>query len=156
MKKLLLLAGVVIVAAAITVSFVLAPPTPPPLDARHQVLADSAREGYCAGVVQLTYGKPTASLAEACRIEHPNMDGSSNLYAVVPAFCQGAIDTAWPGTPEECAGIMADNRYWPLYDGGVTDSWNEKYPYPLDRFDVAVVPDNSRTGERPNVGRPAG
>ena len=50
--------------------------------------------------------------------------------------------------------VINNLQWWPTYDGQLSSSWNDAFPYPLDALGVAPPEDNgSRTGDRPIVTR---
>lgn len=148
MKKLLLLAGVVTIAITFAFSYIVSPPPLPLLDANRQVLAESVVEGYCSGVYLIT-----RSPVVACWEEEADRGTHRNLSQVVTGFCFGIVEAGWDGTTYDCQQIMADNLYWPLLSGGITNSWSARYAYPLDRFAENIKPDESRTGVREGESR---
>ncbi len=148
MKKLLLLAGVVTLALTFAFAYIIAPPLPPMLDANRQPIATSVVEAYCVGV-NLINQSPIGACLEAEAGRGTNV----NLQQVVSGFCFGAVDAGWGGSYQDCRNIMEEQLYWPLLHGGITNSWNARYPYPLDRFTENIGPDLSRTGQREGADR---
>ena len=143
MKKLLLFAGVATIALTGAFAYVITPPPVPLFDANRMLLAESYVEGYCSGIMMFT-DVP----AQTCRNDNPDMQTHRNLGMVTPAFCTAVVNSGWEGSQQDCESIMYDNLYWPLLDGGITNSWSSRYAYPLDRFLENVKPDESRTGDR--------
>ena len=148
MKKLLLFAGVATLALTFAFAYVVSPPPPPTLDANRRPLATSATEAYCTGV-HLIVG---SSIVECWETE-ADRGTSYNLQQVLNAFCFGIVDAGWGGDTQDCHKIMDAQLYWPLLNGGITNSWSARYPYPLDRFTENIQPDLSRTGQREGVDR---
>ena len=124
-------------------AFIVSPPEPPLLDANRQPLAETQAEGYCSGIYLMTQA-PVAQ----CWNENVHRGAVRSLGNVQFSFCTGIIDGGWDRTHFECKEIMADQLYWPLLAGGITNSWNARYAYPLDRFTDNIKPDESRTGIR--------
>jgi hypothetical protein len=119
----------------------------PLFDANIQRLAETVQEGYCAGVTFWTHGgEPNPTTAQECR-DTSQRPTDYNLAGVQDAFCYGVVDTGYGGGQELCLTILQNNRYWPTYDGGLTNAWNKAYPYPGDRI-LVTQPDDSRTGDR--------
>ena len=148
MKKLLLFAGVATLALTFAFAYVVSPPPPPMLDANRQPIATTGALGYCVGV-NLINGAP---IADCLEVEH-SRGTSFDLQVVINHFCLGAVDAGWGGSHQDCKNIMQEPLYWPLVHGGITNSWNARYPYPLDRFTENIQPDLSRTGQREGVDR---
>ena len=111
-------------------------------------LAESETEGYCAGVAFWGGGSEQVKkdAAAECRAERD--DTGFDLVVVQRAFCEGIVDKGYAPGVSACEGIVAANRYWPTYDGDITQSWSRKFPYPGDLiFQPSPNPD-SRTGDR--------
>ncbi len=125
----------------------------PMFDANINRLAETAAQGYCAGVTFWTnQGQPDAQKAAECRAE-TSYSTDINLAIVVESFCIGVQDSGYAGSVDDCVGIMNSHRWWPTYDGGIADAWNRAYPYPGDRVLVDTPQDNSRTGNRSGFNR---
>ena len=154
MKKVLAVAAVVAMFGGGFFAFVRPMPPIPLLDANQTVLAESDLQGYCGGLTYMTNrGKADARQAANCRADESVVASHSNdrdLRVVLPAFCQGIVDGAWDGTVRECVSIATSYRIWPTIDGGLTDAWDDNYPYPLDGFgrQEGQTNDDSRTGDR--------
>lgn len=119
----------------------------PIFDAGLNRLAESEREGWCAGETYWSNrGQPNATAAAECRA-NSTLDPTPNLNMVQPAFCMAVREGGFPGTVDECQGILDGQKLWPTYDGGLTQSWSKSAPYPGDLAFV-VPPDDSRTGDR--------
>lgn len=104
----------------------------PPYDANLVRLAESELQGYCAGKTLIqTGGYGDKNMTAQCRAEKAKKySDKPNLAVVQSAFCQAIVDGGWDGTKKECLSIVADNEYWPTYDGSVTNAWNRARPYP--------------------------
>lgn len=128
-------------------------PHVPPYDANLVRLAETERQGYCAGVTfWKTQGTGDAARARTCRKEHPEQSGRVNMIATERGFCQGIVDSGWvDGYVTDCVGILRDNQLWPTLDGGLTDQWNRARPYPNTAIGGGSDKgsDDSRTGDRP-------
>jgi hypothetical protein len=132
----------------------------PLLDANRTVLAETERQGYCAGeTFWRTQGMGNEGLFAEC------MDASSiinelDVNSVQPAFCRAVTIEGYAGGTENCMDIVRSQKLWPTMTGGLSDSWNRRFPYPLDRLTAGVVPatntDESRTGERTETDREEG
>jgi len=127
----------------------------PPYDANLTRLAETERQGYCAGEVGWeTSFAGDAARAAACRAERPELSGRVNMAATVRGFCQAILDQGWDGYMDACLGIIADQQLWPTYDGSLTDQWNRARPYPNSALGgTSETPDGSRTGGRTSGGR---
>ncbi len=120
----------------------------PLLDANRQVLAESEREGYCAGVTYAeTSGAGDRATARACRSENPRSN-EINLAVTQRAFCQGLVWGGFSITLQACISVVPSNRLWPTMDGSITNAWNGRFPYPGDMIASAQLDDESRTGDR--------
>jgi len=129
----------------------------PPFDANRWRLAESDLEGYCAGVVVTSTGQRTRNpgMAASCRAENAaSHDPELDIESAITGFC-AAISEGMGMTVEECRSIVAQNKIWPLYDGGFTTDWNETFPYPGDKSLTRVPPDD-RVGERDTIEREDG
>ena len=149
-RRLTGLAGLAVVVAGIV--YILLPVGHiPPYDANLVRLAETDRQGYCSGMTLIqTGGGPDAVRTADCRKEskRPNV---ANLQVVLPAFCQGVLDGGWEGDVPTCLDIVAQNMYWPTYDGTITNEWNRARPYPavlLANIGGNGGADGSRTGGR--------
>ena|SRR3972149_5201563 len=120
-----------------------------PYDANLVRLAETERQGYCAAVT-FWNGGPNAGQAKECRTERREKSGRVNLIKAERGFCEGIVDQGWEGALGDCLTIMAQNQYWPTYDGNITQSWNRARPYPRPAIaGQGEQDDGSRTGERP-------
>jgi hypothetical protein len=128
----------------------------PLLDANRTVLAETQRQGYCAGEA---FWRSNGWGDEAAFLEC--MDASTivndiDVNAVQPAFCQAVAIEGYAGGVDMCLDILRGQKLWPTMTGGLSDSWNRRFPYPLDRLTAGVVPtqnsDESRTGDRTETG----
>ncbi len=120
----------------------------PLFSANLERLAETETEGYCAGVAFWSGGSEQVKkdAAAECRAELD--DTGFDLVIVQQAFCEGIVDKGYAPGVSTCEGIVAANRYWPTYDGDITQSWSRKFPYPGDLiFQPSPNPD-SRTGDR--------
>ena len=121
----------------------------PPYDANLLRLAESKLQGYCAGETFWQVQTGDAALAAGCRKKRADeMTDVSNLAAVQPAFCQAIVVAGWEGDVPSCLGIMASYKYWPTYDGTLTDQWNRARPYPQPAISGDTDEGGSRTGGR--------
>lgn len=127
----------------------------PMLDANRWVLAETELQGYCAGFVFVESGgqnERDARKAKSCRVEKADVYVDRfDLDAVITGFC-AAINEGFGMDPDECRGITAQNRIWPLYDGGFTTDWNETWVYPGDES-LARRPVDGRVGDRETIER---
>ena len=146
-------ANVAGIAVVLLVVAYAARPSPhvPPYDANLVRLAETERQGYCAGVTfwQTGGGDGDADLAKECRKEHPKESGRVNLVATERGFCRAIVDEGWEGTVSTCLDIMGTYQYWPTFDGAITDQWNRARPYPSTAIGGTSEQDDSRTGGRP-------
>ena len=155
------LAHVAGVAVVVLVVAYAARPSPhvPPYDANLVRLAETERQGYCAGVTfWKTQGGGSANQARACREEHREQSGRVNMIAAERGFCQGIVDQGWmEGDVPMCVDTLRSYQYWPTLDGSITDQWNRARPYPSTAIGgTSEEPDGSRTGGRPGgPGHPA-
>lgn len=125
----------------------------PLLDANRQVLAESEREGYCAGETYITSrGMGDKRAAKDCRA-HSTRSPEINLETTQAAFCSGLIANGFPITHSKCVTIMVSNRMWPTMDGSIANSWNRRFPYPGDMIITAKESDDGRVGSRSNTER---
>ena len=143
-------AGIVVVLLVIGYA---ARPSPhvPPYDANLVQLAETERQGYCAGVTYWgTEGAGSAERAKACRVKHREQSGEVNMAATERGFCQGIIDSGWTdGYVTDCVGILRSNQLWPTLDGSLTDQWNRARPYQSTAIGGGTEEsDESRTGDR--------
>ena len=127
----------------------------PPYDANLTRLAETERQGYCAGEVGWkTEFAGSADQAAACRADHPEQSGRVSMAATARGFCQAVLNQGWNGFMEECLDILRENQYWPTYDGALTNQWNRARPYPNSALGGASdQTDSSRTGGRSGGGR---
>jgi len=153
-NKLLAVSGIIILTGGL---FLLTMPVThiPLLDANRQVLAESEREGWCAGDTYMkTRGGGDESLMKEC-IEGSTLDDTINHRIVQRAFCAGIIAAGLAITEEQCMEIMETRKFWPTMKGTLAEAWNKRFPYPGD-FLTANVPQTggeSRTGEREETDR---
>ena len=156
-RYLLALAGLAVLAGA-PLYVARSAPHIPPYDANLVRLAESELEGYCAGETFWgSQAQGNADMARDCRSRLAGQKAATpNLPAVVPAFCTAIIDSGWEGSQWQCEEIMASNKYWPTYDGSITNAWNRARKYPVSPIAVKSTPpeDTSRTGDRPDRTRP--
>jgi hypothetical protein len=105
----------------------------PPYDANLTRLAESALQGYCSGKTLIdTGGGPDANMTAQCRATLAGRySDAPNLSVVIGSFCQAILDGGWQGAKSDCTAIMAQNQYWPTYDGTITNAWNRARPYPV-------------------------
>jgi hypothetical protein len=132
----------------------------PLLDANRTVLAETQRQGYCAGEAfwrSNGYGNESAFLE--C-MSASTIVNDFDVNAVQPAFCQAVTVEGYAGGVDACMDILRGQKLWPTMTGGLSDSWNRRFPYPLDRLTAGQVPvtntDESRTGERTETDREEG
>lgn len=122
----------------------------PLLDANRRVLAESERQGYCAGEVYWsTRGMGSEAAMTEC-VAVSTIDNEINHRRVQPAFCAGITASGLPMGVDACMGIMEGQKFWPTMTGTLSNSWNRKFPYPGE-FLSSNVPQTggeSRTGER--------
>jgi hypothetical protein len=119
----------------------------PLLDANRTILAESAKESYCAGVTYMkTAGAGQKDIAAECREESSKTD-KIDYTVVVDEFCRGAIAGGLRMLQKDCTSIVYDRTFWPTMDGAITNEWNRKFPYPGN---LLVVDNESsgRTGDR--------
>lgn len=134
--------------------FVMKDPGHVPLfDANLNRLAETEREGFCSGIAFWgSRGDGDAKVAEECR----TTDGRSteiNLSIVLSAFCTGVQKAGFPGdVTTDCYDVLVSYRYWPTYDGQITDAWTRSNPYPGELF-APPTGSGSRTGERETTPR---
>lgn len=130
----------------------------PMYDANLVRLAETERQGYCAGVVfWKTQGSGSPDQARACREEHPEESGRVNLLAAETGFCRAIVESGWEGYVGSCLVILSENQYWPTYDGGITAEWNRARPYPSTGLTgIGDESDGSRTGGRSGGSRSGG
>jgi len=153
-NKLLALGGIAVIVVGL---FLLTMPIShiPLLDANRQVLAESEREGHCAGTVYVqTRGSGSEAGMKDC-VESSDLDDTINHRVVQPAFCSGIISAGLPATQEECMGIMEARKFWPTMKGTLSESWNKRFPFPGEWL-TANTPETggeSRTGEREETDR---
>jgi hypothetical protein len=129
------------------------PPYPGIFDSNLNKLAETAAEANCSGqAFGSTRGGGDPSAVKKCLETSPHSTVRDHSQ-VVTQFCDGLNSTA--GFPRhECRSIIEDRRMWPTLSGTVTGAFNDKYPYPGDRFLGKPAPvDNSRTGERDGLVR---
>ncbi len=154
MRKLALLALIVVVAGA---GYLLKDAGHVPLfSASLERLAETESEGWCAGVgfwSARTSPADQKAIASECRSSRPGTD--PDLQAVQPAFCQAIVNRGYKNGVDGCLKVVTLNRYWPTYDGGITQSWSRKFPYPGDLILQDTPTDNTgRTGDREGNLRP--
>mgnify|MGYP001616680050 CR=1 FL=1 len=127
-------------------------PHVPLYDANLVRLAETERQGYCSGVTfWTTQYEGDANLAKECRKTHREESGRVDLLAAERGFCRGIVDEGWEGSVPDCVGILQGYRYWPTYDGSITDQWNRARPYPRPIIESSPESgDGSRTGDRPS------
>lgn len=157
MNRLLGVSGILAVLGGLVL---LVMPTPhiPLLDANRQVLAETERAGYCAGETFWgTSGAGSESAMAEC-MELSAIVDEIDVRAVQPAFCRAVVVAGYSGTAEDCMTILGGNKLWPTAIGGLTDSWNRRFPYPLDRLTTGgqVQSSNDRTGDRTETDREEG
>ena len=125
----------------------------PLYDANITRLAETPLEGYCAGqTFWRNNGEADAGRAVECRNSSERSD-EVNLSQVVPQFCQAVVDEGFQGAKSDCENVVNDRRWWPTYDGGLTDAFTKAYPYPGDKVLTPPVNDDSRTGDREGLTR---
>ena len=123
----------------------------PPFSASLERLAETETEGYCSGLAfwkNLSVPNERKSAAAECRSNHDPTE--IDLPVVQKAFCEGIVKGGYAQGVNVCMTIVVSNRFWPTYDGGYTDSWSRKFPYPGD---LILQPSSdssgdSRTGDR--------
>lgn len=155
-KRLLANIGGIIVMLLMVAYIANKPGHIPPYDANLVRLAETQRQGYCAGMVfWKTSGDGSAGQAATCRQETKNKSGEVNLNAAETGFCQAIVDAGWEGGVYSCLDILHGQQLWPTYNGSITDQWNRARPYPKSAISGAGEDqDNSRTGGRsPGAGR---
>jgi hypothetical protein len=148
-NKLLAIGGILVIVGGL---FLLVNPVThiPLLDANRAVLAESDADGFCAGQTFMKtrgYGNE-AQMNECLDLTKHSKD--INHMQVQPAFCAGLKDAGLDMGKEECMGILNENKLWPTMTGGLSSSWNRRFPYPGD-FLTSNVPQtggDSRTGDR--------
>lgn len=131
-------------------------PPVPLLDANRQLLAESEREGFCVGeVYYATRGAGDEKRMNEC-ISVSTVDNTVNHRRVQPAFCNGIISAGLQITPEQCMEIMDREKFWPTLKGSLSNSWNQRFPYPgaiLASKVQDVGTDNDRGGSRGDTNR---
>lgn len=157
MNRLLGIGGLLVVLGGLVMLIIPGPPIPL-LDANRIVLAESIREGYCTGNVY-SDGVPQEESAADCRATS-SLPDEIDLPAVQRAACQGYADSynedaMWVSG---CADWMAANQFWPTMDGRLTNSWNRRFPYPLNDLGIPSTgrTDNDRGGSRDGNNREDG
>jgi hypothetical protein len=153
-NKLLALAGIVILVGGLVL--LIAPVAHIPLlDANRQVLAESERDGWCAGTTYMkTRGVGSEAEMKEC-LETSKHATAINHRRVQPLFCVGIIEAGLPMDHTECMSIMEREKFWPTLKGTLSNSWNRRFPYPGD-FLTSNVPQtggDSRTGDRETTDR---
>ena len=121
----------------------------PPYDANLIRLAESQRQGYCAGkAFWASEGVGNASTASACRA-HSKKSNKPDMIRVQAAFCRAITDSGYADGVKRCLDIMDSQQYWPTYDGAITNAWNRARPYPNPGLPTSSPSrDQSRTGGR--------
>ena len=118
----------------------------PLLDANRTILAETAKESYCAGSTYMkTAGAGQKDIAAECREESSKID-DIDYTVVVDDFCRGAIDGGLRMLQNDCTSIVYDRTFWPTMDGAITNEWNRRFPYPGDL--LVVNKEQGRTGDR--------
>ncbi len=144
MNRLMAIGGILVMLVGLAV-LVLPSGRIPLLDANRTILTETEREAYCAGLIYLqTRGQGDAAAAADCRATSAKPD-QIDLDAVQSSFCHAVI-TQMNLTHGDCLGIMSAQRFWPTMDGGITNSWNRRFPYPGGV--IVKDTDDSRTGSR--------
>ena len=154
--RFLLVLGVVVVLLFGFAGFILAPGHVPLLDANRVRLAETYQEGWASGFTYMrTGGEGNAGMAAEARADHPDLNQDYDPPVVVSAFCSGAVAGGFRGNQvTECINVINDLRWWPTYDGELSSSWNNAFPYPLGALGEAPPEDSGgRTGDRPIVTR---
>lgn len=125
----------------------------PIFDANIRRLAETDREGYCAGIAFWeSGGGPDAERAAECREANAAMSDTPNIQNVQLMFCKGILEAGFPGDIyTDCMSVLQGRKWWPTYDGEISDAWTKAYPYPGDLW---VPPaEESRTGTRETIPR---
>ncbi len=147
----LALAGVAMVVGLFVWNFTVPQPHVPLLDANRNRLAETYEEGYCSGIAfWRTRGQGNAQQAADCR-EANSMTEKIDYEVVQLAFCSAVTEEGYQGGTENCITILQTEQLWPTYDGALTASWNDKFPYPGDTFTSTPAGDgvdDGRTGDR--------
>lgn len=125
----------------------------PLFDSNLARLAESELEGFCSGLVYWdSEGAGSESLAKDCRATYTDMSAVYDLTTVQWAFCVGVVAAGFNGDPTtDCLQFLQQERYWPTYDGALTNAWAKGYRYPGDVF--VAVGNGSRTGDREEAPR---
>jgi hypothetical protein len=148
-RKLLLIALIAILGGAFYL--IRDPGHIPIFDASLNRLAESEVEAYCAGTTYWQNRGANATAAADCRTAS-GMDPNPDITIVTDAFCRAVREAGYPGAVEACQSILSDQKLWPTYDGGLTQSWSKTAPYPGDA--AFVIPQgDSRTGTRDGFSR---
>lgn len=144
MKKLMALGAIAVLVGSLAY-MIFATPAIPLLDANRNVLAESARQGFCAGQA-FRQNQPNAGGVQECMKEATYKADDTNLEVVQINACEGV------GTPaadlEACAQWLKDNQYWVTMEAQLTNAWNGTFPYPLSGNIMTRENDQSRTGDR--------
>lgn len=123
-------------------------------DANLVRLAETGLEGYCAGIVfWSSQGTGDAAAAADCRATTTGKSTKVDVSTVERPFCRAIVESGWEGDVATCLDIMAGAKYWPTYDGSITDQWNRARPYPRSELQGIGEPDGSRTGGRSGASR---
>lgn len=153
MNRLLAVSGIAVILGGFVM--LMLPATIPLLDANRELLAESERQGFCAGEVYVqTRGAGDEAAMGDC-IATSTLDDARNYERVQPAFCVGLVEAGFEIPVEECIQIMQERQFWPTLKGQLTVSWNRKFPYPLDTFTTAKTGGDptGRTNDRPTNDR---
>jgi hypothetical protein len=125
----------------------------PMFDADIQRLAETAREGYCAGrVYWKTGGGGDETAAKECRASD-TQSTEIDLSVVQLEFCWGVISEGYSGNAYGCRDYLQTKELWPTYIGQLTDAWTKAYPYPGGLLKASTNIDDSRTGIREGLVR---
>ena len=157
MNRLLAVSGILAMLGGLVLLVIPGPPIPL-LDANRQLLAESEAEGVCAGQVYYqTRGAGSEAAMSDC-ISESDFPTEINHRRVQPGFCGGIITAGLPMTVEMCMEIMEREKFWPTLKGGLTNSWNKRFPYPgeLLTSNAPQTGGNDRTGDREEADREEG
>lgn len=117
-------------------------------DANLQPLALTEQEAYCTGFVGINAGfKEHDPDVKQCHDGEGEDMGTEPSIANTPGWtCRGILDGGWPGSEDDCIGILEGYDLWPLLEGGLAMDWNEAHPRPQEP--KAAIEGPSRAIER--------
>lgn len=133
MNKLLAVTAVAVVAFGFWLVALRPMPPAPLLDANLNTLAQSAAEGYCAGITfwSTPNNKGDKKTMDKC-LTDTKRPTERNLSVVIATFCSGITEAGYSGGNSMCQDIMERERFWPTTDGRITNAWSASAPWPGD------------------------